>query len=296
MVLCIRAHVCCVSADCPDDAEGESEEQKERPQPPAPSGGANANPGAANGGRRNPPGGKSSLILGWTMQHTRLSILHWNAFLFLFFQKWITPQHTLPLHCPVPHPQPPSCSTCTRLVIPLDPSHLMFPTTFNPFCFGSFSIKNLKKKQLVDKSTLCISARLNLHFSPSCSALRLLGKAWCLAYLSLSSHPLHYPLPVYGQGKISNLRGGKKKKRFDAWISNNKDWYRFVGPFGHFCFWREDLVECTMTMFLLVQMGALQNVMILIIWYSGSRLGIVCYFGYRNTVMFLVAKACYKLI
>ena len=51
-----------------------------------------------------------------------------------------------------------------------------------------------------------------------------------------------------------------------------------------------------MTMFLLVQMGALQNVMILIIRYSGSRLGIVCYFGYRNTVMFLVAKACYKLI
>ncbi|CAL8305605.1 unnamed protein product [Merluccius merluccius] len=44
--------------------EGESEEQKERPQPPAPSGGANTNPGAANGGRRNPPGGKSSLILG----------------------------------------------------------------------------------------------------------------------------------------------------------------------------------------------------------------------------------------
>ncbi|KAK0133119.1 Jupiter microtubule associated 1 [Merluccius polli] len=52
------------SEDCPDDVEGESEEQKERPQPPAPSGGANTNPGAANGGRRNPPGGKSSLILG----------------------------------------------------------------------------------------------------------------------------------------------------------------------------------------------------------------------------------------
>ncbi|CAL8314046.1 unnamed protein product [Arctogadus glacialis] len=52
------------SEDCPDEVEGESEEQKERPQPPAPSGGANANPGAANGGRRNPPGGKSSLILG----------------------------------------------------------------------------------------------------------------------------------------------------------------------------------------------------------------------------------------
>uniref|UniRef100_A0A3P9MZM4 Jupiter microtubule associated homolog 1b n=1 Tax=Poecilia reticulata TaxID=8081 RepID=A0A3P9MZM4_POERE len=46
----------------PEDVEGELEEpdQKETSQAPAPSGGANA----AAGGRRNPPGGKSSLILG----------------------------------------------------------------------------------------------------------------------------------------------------------------------------------------------------------------------------------------
>lgn len=50
--------------ECPDNAEGEQEEQeqqqKETTEPSAPSGGANA----ATGGRRNPPGGKSSLILG----------------------------------------------------------------------------------------------------------------------------------------------------------------------------------------------------------------------------------------
>ncbi|XP_072299543.1 jupiter microtubule associated homolog 1-like isoform X1 [Eucyclogobius newberryi] len=49
--------------DCPDEIEGEQEEhepnqEKELPQPSAPSGGSSA------GGRRNPPGGKSSLILG----------------------------------------------------------------------------------------------------------------------------------------------------------------------------------------------------------------------------------------
>ncbi|TNN69322.1 Hematological and neurological expressed 1 protein [Liparis tanakae] len=46
-----------------DNGEAEPEEQeqpKETPQPSAPSGDANA----ATGGRRNPPGGKSSLILG----------------------------------------------------------------------------------------------------------------------------------------------------------------------------------------------------------------------------------------
>lgn len=42
-----------------EDGEVEQEDQ-EQPQPSAPSGGANA----AAGGRRNPPGGKSSLILG----------------------------------------------------------------------------------------------------------------------------------------------------------------------------------------------------------------------------------------
>uniref|UniRef100_A0A1A7Y9V5 Hematological and neurological expressed 1b n=1 Tax=Iconisemion striatum TaxID=60296 RepID=A0A1A7Y9V5_9TELE len=46
--------------DCPDGVDGEQEEQKESSQSPAPSGGANV----AAGGRRNPPGGKSSLILG----------------------------------------------------------------------------------------------------------------------------------------------------------------------------------------------------------------------------------------
>ncbi|XP_051245011.1 jupiter microtubule associated homolog 1 isoform X4 [Dicentrarchus labrax] len=46
----------------PDDVEQQEHEQqqKEMPQPSDPSGGANA----ATGGRRNPPGGKSSLILG----------------------------------------------------------------------------------------------------------------------------------------------------------------------------------------------------------------------------------------
>ncbi|XP_026226892.1 jupiter microtubule associated homolog 1 [Anabas testudineus] len=48
--------------DFPDDmeAEHEEQEQQETPQPSTPSGGANA----SAGGRRNPPGGKSSLILG----------------------------------------------------------------------------------------------------------------------------------------------------------------------------------------------------------------------------------------
>ncbi|XP_022056943.1 jupiter microtubule associated homolog 1 isoform X2 [Acanthochromis polyacanthus] len=45
--------------ECREDGEAEQEDQ-EQPQPSAPSGGANA----AAGGRRNPPGGKSSLILG----------------------------------------------------------------------------------------------------------------------------------------------------------------------------------------------------------------------------------------
>ncbi|XP_041831622.1 jupiter microtubule associated homolog 1-like isoform X2 [Melanotaenia boesemani] len=46
----------------PDNGEGEQEEQEQREtsQPPAPSGGASA----SAGGRKNPPGGKSSLILG----------------------------------------------------------------------------------------------------------------------------------------------------------------------------------------------------------------------------------------
>lgn len=47
------------SAECPDDAE--QEEQKEKPQPSEPSEAANG----VTGSRRNPPGGKSSLILGW---------------------------------------------------------------------------------------------------------------------------------------------------------------------------------------------------------------------------------------
>uniref|UniRef100_H3C5G5 Jupiter microtubule associated homolog 1b n=1 Tax=Tetraodon nigroviridis TaxID=99883 RepID=H3C5G5_TETNG len=47
--------------DCPGDAEQEDQEpQQEKPQPSEPSGAANG----ATGGRRNPPGGKSSLILG----------------------------------------------------------------------------------------------------------------------------------------------------------------------------------------------------------------------------------------
>ncbi|KAM4717778.1 jupiter microtubule associated homolog 1-like [Anableps anableps] len=48
--------------ESPEDVEGEQEEpeQKELSEPPAPSGSTNA----AAGGRRNPPGGKSSLILG----------------------------------------------------------------------------------------------------------------------------------------------------------------------------------------------------------------------------------------
>ncbi|XP_029364632.1 jupiter microtubule associated homolog 1 [Echeneis naucrates] len=49
--------------ECPDEVEVEQEEQeqqRETSQPSTPSGGANA----TAGGRRNPPGGKSSLILG----------------------------------------------------------------------------------------------------------------------------------------------------------------------------------------------------------------------------------------
>ncbi|KAM9783371.1 jupiter microtubule associated homolog 1-like [Syngnathus typhle] len=45
--------------ECPDNEEAEQEEQRV-PQPSAPSGSANS----SAGGRRNPPGGKSSLILG----------------------------------------------------------------------------------------------------------------------------------------------------------------------------------------------------------------------------------------
>lgn len=46
--------------ECPDKVEVE-QEQQETSQPSAPSGSANA---ATGNGRRNPPGGKSSLILG----------------------------------------------------------------------------------------------------------------------------------------------------------------------------------------------------------------------------------------
>ncbi|XP_069380531.1 jupiter microtubule associated homolog 1 [Paralichthys olivaceus] len=53
-----------VNDDCPNDVEQDEQQQEQQqqdaPQPSAPSGGANANAG----GRRNPPGGKSSLILG----------------------------------------------------------------------------------------------------------------------------------------------------------------------------------------------------------------------------------------
>ncbi|XP_054616571.1 jupiter microtubule associated homolog 1-like [Dunckerocampus dactyliophorus] len=45
--------------ECPDNEEAEQSEQ-ETPQPSAPSGSANS----ASSNRRNPPGGKSSLILG----------------------------------------------------------------------------------------------------------------------------------------------------------------------------------------------------------------------------------------
>ncbi|XP_071390626.1 jupiter microtubule associated homolog 1-like [Centroberyx affinis] len=47
--------------ECPEVGQGEQEEQKETPQPSAPSGGG---ADGAGGNRRNPPGGKSSLILG----------------------------------------------------------------------------------------------------------------------------------------------------------------------------------------------------------------------------------------
>ncbi|CAG5897697.1 unnamed protein product [Menidia menidia] len=47
--------------ESPDNEE--EQEEKDPSQPSAPSGAANAN-AAANAGRRNPPGGKSSLILG----------------------------------------------------------------------------------------------------------------------------------------------------------------------------------------------------------------------------------------
>lgn len=48
--------------ECPEDGEADQEEREEPPQPSAPSGAAPA--AATAGGRRNPPGGKSSLILG----------------------------------------------------------------------------------------------------------------------------------------------------------------------------------------------------------------------------------------
>ncbi|KAK9534984.1 hypothetical protein VZT92_007393 [Zoarces viviparus] len=51
------------TTECPDSVEVEEEQEeqpKETTQPSAPSGDANS----AAGGRRNPPGGKSSLILG----------------------------------------------------------------------------------------------------------------------------------------------------------------------------------------------------------------------------------------
>ncbi|KAG7505581.1 hypothetical protein JOB18_035219 [Solea senegalensis] len=49
-----------VNDECTDNVEQEEQEQQETPEPSAPSGGANV----TAGGRRNPPGGKSSLILG----------------------------------------------------------------------------------------------------------------------------------------------------------------------------------------------------------------------------------------
>lgn len=128
--------LCVASADCPDDVEQEEpEQQKEMPQPSEPSGAANS----ASGNRRNPPGGKSSLILGWDRYFSL------ERFSFFYFLK-IT-------HPPPTHP-PLSSSSSTCHILPsftyftLTPTRchihgppVSSPSTLKPFVWILFSIK-----------------------------------------------------------------------------------------------------------------------------------------------------------
>lgn len=121
------------SADCPDDVEQEEQEQqKEMPQPSEPSGAANS----ASGNRRNPPGGKSSLILGWDRY---FSLERFSFFYFLKITQTpttplfllINPSHSAILHLlhthshTLSHPRTPVSS----------------PSTLKPFVWILFSIK-----------------------------------------------------------------------------------------------------------------------------------------------------------
>ena len=73
--------------------------------------------------------------------HTRLSILHWNAFFIFIFSKMNYPTLFLSI---AQFPTPPSCSTCTRLVMTLDPPTVNVSHRPNPFVLVLFLLKNKK--------------------------------------------------------------------------------------------------------------------------------------------------------
>ncbi len=106
---------------------------------------------------------------------------------FFYFLKINTPT-TLPPHQPVTFFPPSSSSHALVLSCPRTP--VSSPSTLKPFVLILFSIK---RRKLLTKA-LYVSLSPLFPFSPSCSALRLLGKAWRLACPSF--------LPVVnGKGK-----------------------------------------------------------------------------------------------
>lgn len=144
-------HLC---AESPEDAEYEDQE---KPHPSDPSGGAAGN-------RRNPPGGRSTLILGWG--HFLLFVFFFS-FLFFLFLNFIQTlfyflkikRKTTHLHCrhALPPHQPvvpsPSSSPSSQTVQP-SPHPALHPVFWIIFFYW-----NMKT---VDKCTLCIALLLFL--------------------------------------------------------------------------------------------------------------------------------------
>lgn len=107
---------------------------------------------------------------------------HLNAFFLFFKDKY--PHHSLPPHQPC-HLLP--SFTCTHAV-----TSMSSPSTLKPFVLILFSIK--RRKLLTKALYVSLPCPPHDHFSPSCSASRLLGKAWRLAC------PSFFPV-VNGKGK-----------------------------------------------------------------------------------------------
>lgn len=149
------------------------------PQPSDPSEGA---------GRRNPPGGKSSLILGWD----HLFFCCFFSFeRFFYFLKINTPTTLFLLINLVTFPPSPTSHALT-LSRPRTPASS--PSTLKPFVLILFCIKRRKLLTKALYVSLSLFPPPPFHFSPSCSASRLLGKAWRLAC------PSFFPV-VNGKGK-----------------------------------------------------------------------------------------------